>query len=209
MNSKSDFTLLEGEKVICEFISVLSVAVISSLTFSSLESLPNELLLMIIAHLSSPDLLQAFYGLNHRFNLMVRQSARRFTIPEDIPGTRLDEYTPEIRNAIERLCFDVQLLPQVFRAPHFYLSLHSVVLRCANFATVALTVDGNSAARVIHSCLDVLRACDILPIDWMNDDWFHASEHRLEPREDVQVRILRFSPLFITQTVTCSRQKPC
>jgi hypothetical protein len=69
---------------------------------SSLESLPNELLFMIIAHMSSSDLLQAFYGLNHRFNLIVYQSARHFTISKDTNETMLAELKPNIKKWSKR-----------------------------------------------------------------------------------------------------------
>jgi len=151
----------------------------------------NELLFMIIAHMSSSDLLQAFYGLNHRFNLIVYQSVRHFTISKDTNEKMFDELKPNIKKMIEKICIDAQLLPYVFLSTCSYSNLRSVVLRFANFATVDLNVDCDSAKCTIQSCLDVFRVCNILPVDWIDDNWFSDSKYHSKPKEDFEVCILK------------------
>jgi hypothetical protein len=129
-------------------------------------------------------LFKPFFGLNHRLDLIVCELARQFTIPKDTSEIAFDEYTPYIRNVIEKICFDVQLLPQVFLPTYSYSNLRSIVLSCSNFATVDLNVDCDFAKRAIHSCLDVFRVCNILPTDWNNGKYNLMSD-------DVQVRITR------------------
>ena len=157
------------------------------LTESCLETLPNELLFMIIGHLSSSDLVRAFSGLNHRFDVMVGQSTRHFIVSEPTSITRFDDYPTRIRNAIETLDFH----PQISISSCSFPRLRSVVLRCSNFATVTLSVDCDSAQHAIHSCLDILRVCTILPADWNNEHWSSASEHSPESGEDTHVRLNR------------------
>ncbi len=141
---------------------------------SSLESLPNELLFMIKAHMSSSDLLQAFYGLNHRFKLIVYQSARHFTISKDTNETMFAKLKPNIKKMIEKICIDAQLLSHVFLSTYSYSNLRSVVLHCANFTNFHLNVDCDSAKCTIQSCLDVLR------------------KYESGPQQDVQVCILKY-----------------
>lgn len=160
-----------------------------------MESLPNELLFTIIAHLSSLDLVRAFYGLNHRFNLIVCELARHFTIYKDTSEIEFDNYKPHIRNVVEKFCFDAQLLPQIFQSTYSYSNLRSVVLRYADFIAVDMNVNCDSAKSTIHSCLDVLRICNILPVDWNNDHTFDDDQYCSRPEEDVQLRtaIVRLS----------------
>ena len=160
-----------------------------SVKHSCLESLPNELLFMITAHLTSPDLVQAFYGLNHRLNVIVCELVRYFTIPKETLGIAFNEYHPCIRNVIEKICFDIQLLSQIFPSTYYYSNLRSVVLKCSDFATVDLNVDCNCADNAIHSCLDVLQVCNILPTDWNNDNSFGDSKYCSRIEEGAQVRI--------------------
>ncbi len=107
--------------------------------------------------MSSSDLLQAFYGLNHRFKLIVYQSARHFTISKDTNETMFAKLKPNIKKMIEKICIDAQLLPHIFLSTYSYSNRRSVVLRCANFTTVDLNVDCDSAKCTIQSCLDALR----------------------------------------------------
>ena len=60
-------------------------------TQSCLESLPNELLFMIAAYFSSPHLIQAFSGLNQRFDSIVCELARHFIISNDFTEIRFAE----------------------------------------------------------------------------------------------------------------------
>jgi hypothetical protein len=153
------------------------------LTHSRLESLPNELLFMSMVRLSSPDLVHAFFGLNHRFDLIVCHLARHFTISENTLEIGFDRYKPDIINAIEKIRFDVQLLPQIFLSTHLYSSIHAVVLSCSNFVTVDLNVNCDSAKNTIDACLDVLQACQILPVDFDNENSFSPKNDRSKSEE--------------------------
>ncbi|CAF1204138.1 unnamed protein product [Adineta steineri] len=152
---------------------------------SCLESLPNELLFMIIVHLNSSDYVHAFYGLNHRFNLIVSQSVHHFIISKDHSTTGFDENKSHINNAIEKICFDVELLPQVFLPTCHYFNLHSIVLRCSELVTVHLNVNCDSIKNAIRSCLDIFRICNIFSADSNNDNWFYNSHYCEELETDV------------------------
>ncbi len=142
--------------------------------------------------MSSSDLVQAFYGLNHRFNLIVYQSVRHFTISKDTNEKMFDELKPNIKKMIEKICIDAHLLPYVFLSTCSYSNLRSVVLRFANVATVDLHVDCDSAKCTIQSCLNILRVCNILPVDWIDDNWFSDGKyHHSKPKEDFQVCSLK------------------
>ncbi|CAF1550206.1 unnamed protein product, partial [Rotaria sordida] len=52
---------------------------------SSLETLPNELLIVIFSHLTLHDLVRTFYGLNWRFNSLVFASTRHCSLPYKTP----------------------------------------------------------------------------------------------------------------------------
>ncbi|CAF0992562.1 unnamed protein product [Adineta steineri] len=132
---------------------------------------------MIIVHLNSSDYVHAFYGLNHRFNLIVTQSVHHFIISKDHSTIGFDKYKSHINNAIGKICFDVELLPQVFLPTYHYFNLHSIVLRCSELVTVHLNVNCDSIKNAIRSCLDIFCVCNIFSADSNNDNWFYNSHY--------------------------------
>ena len=132
---------------------------------SCLESLPNEILFMITTYFSSLHLIQAFYGLNYRFNFIVRELVRHFIISKDCTEIKFSKSKPHIQNFIEKICFDVQILPQIFQPSYTYSILRSIILSCSDLVTVDLNVDNDHAENVIRSCLQVFHTCRIFSID--------------------------------------------
>ncbi|CAF1616161.1 unnamed protein product [Adineta ricciae] len=144
----------------------------------TLESLPNKLLFEISSYLDSVHLIQAFHGLNYRFNLIIYQSVRHFTISKDTSGNVLDTYDSNIENVIEQIFIDREMCPYTFLSINSCINLRSIVRRCADFAIIDLTVNYCLADDDIHSCLDVLNVCNILPANWFNSNWF--CDHKLD-----------------------------
>lgn len=140
---------------------------------------------MILAHLSSSDLVQGFYGVNRRFDEIVCELISHFTISNGISTIFFNQYQPQIKNMVEKICFDVQLLPQICLPTYSYPNLRSIVLSCSNFATVDLNVNCQSANSMVHSCLEVLQVCNILPNHERNARYHSTTE------EDFRVKTLR------------------
>jgi len=116
---------------------------------------------MITVYLNSIDLVQAFYGLNRRFNSLVLQSSRHFIIPNETSKESLIKSLSSVENIIEKIYFDVKLLSQVFLCTYSFSNLHSVLLRCSTSASVELNVKCYSPLAAIFSCMNVLRLCNI------------------------------------------------
>ena len=126
-----------------------------------LESLPNELLLLVINHLSSPDLLHAFYGLNHRFDQLIYQSLHRFIIVDDPADDILEKSIIEFQHLIELISCDVGQARHMFSDRYSFANLRTLILRCPDHATVELSVDAESVTLAFQSCLNVLSSCDL------------------------------------------------
>lgn len=85
---------------------------------SSLEDLPNELLLQIFSYLNQLPIFQCFLDLNQRWrNLLVRHmSTLRLSSNDNHDDTRrlLEEYLPSIKDFVRSLSIDHQLIGNVF-----------------------------------------------------------------------------------------------
>ena len=119
---------------------------------------------MILARLNSSDLVHSFYGINRRFDVILCELICHFTVSKNISKKMFDKYQPQIQHLIKKISFDVQQLPLIALSTNCFPNLRSVVLSCSNFATVDLNIDGQSAKSIIHSCLETLQACNILPV---------------------------------------------
>ena len=147
---------------------------------------------MILAHLSSSDLVQGFYGVNRRFDEIVCELISHFTISNEITKISFDQYQPQIKTIVEKICFDVQLWPQICLPTYAYSNLRSIVLSCSNFATVDLNVNCQSTNSMVHSCLEVLRICNVLPNDWRN------AQYHSKSAVDFRVGISGHLPAYVT-----------
>ncbi|UJR16756.1 hypothetical protein I4U23_003656 [Adineta vaga] len=114
--------------------SLRSLGIEENYQINSLELLPNELLFMIISYLNSIDVVQAFC-VPKRFWINLIKLLR-------------------VLSKLSILMW--KLLPQFFLSTDSYVNLHSIILRCSNFATIDLNVDRDSIQHALHSCLDVL-----------------------------------------------------
>jgi hypothetical protein len=158
-----------------------------SLLNSCLEMLPNELLFLIISHLSWSDLFQALYGLNRRFNSIVLESVRHYMLPKDTPLDWCLKYMPRIENVIETIRVDIKLLPHLFSCTSSYRNLRSIILKFSHRITVELDVEQCSALNGIISCLNLLRRCNILTVVEEARTSHFITNHR-ELTKDEQVR---------------------
>lgn len=108
-------------------------------------------------YINQPDIVYTFFGLNNRFNLLVTESVRHFTIPIDTEADWFAESMSHIQNAIEMIILQVESVPRVFSCTHSYPSLRSVILK-SNYQFIAkLNVEHCSALGAIISCLNLLR----------------------------------------------------
>lgn len=153
---------------------------------SDLETLPNELMFVIISYLSSLDTIQAFYGLHQRFSSIVLESVRHFILPRKTSIDRILRYIPFIENFIETLIIDVQLIPSVFSCRYSYRKLHSIILKCSDVVTVELKVDNICALDAIDSCLNLFQLCRIVSFD-EETHMLHCCDNHSQQIYDEQV----------------------
>ena len=128
----------------------------------SLESLPNELLLSIVSYLTLHDVVQAFHGLNQRFNLLSLESARYVCLSKTISLDRLVEHAPDIVNGINTIRCNMESLPVVRKYAHLFHNIHFIVLRSKYHFVIKLNVSCDSIINTIESCLNVFRRCNML-----------------------------------------------
>ncbi len=127
--------------------------------------MPNELLFLLTAYLSSFHLIQAFDGLNQRFNFIVYELTRHFIISKDLTEIKFLEFKPHLHNFVEKICFDIQIIPSTFLSTRSYPNLRSVILSYSDVVTADLRVDDHSVENIIRSYLNVLRICNIISED--------------------------------------------
>ncbi|CAF1591185.1 unnamed protein product [Rotaria magnacalcarata] len=127
---------------------------------SKLELLPNELLYVIVSHLHTSCIVQAFHGLNQRFNSIVFQSIRNFDISNYVSRTWLLEYMPRITDAIVNMSLRVDSLPYAFPYENFYRNLTSMVLKHTLF-TVEFNVENDGAFATAVTCFNTLSQCGL------------------------------------------------
>ena len=127
--------------------------------------LPNELLLSISGHLQQTDLVRAFRGLNRRFDQLVFDHIRRFTVPRSTPMLWFIEQMKHVEHAIETITLDLELVPRVFSCTYSYPNLRSVILKNYSHFTLSLKVDDCCALAAIISSVDLLRSYST----WMNE----------------------------------------
>ncbi|CAF1430312.1 unnamed protein product, partial [Rotaria sordida] len=132
------------------------------------EMLPNELIFMIISYLNSPDLVQAFLGLNRRLNMIVFESTRHFNFSSKITRQWLLQSLPHVENFVETMFLDTHLIPTIFPCTYLFLNLRTIIIKYSSPFTVELNVKNYSAIGAIVSCMNVLRICRMLPSDETN-----------------------------------------
>ncbi|CAF4020500.1 unnamed protein product, partial [Rotaria sordida] len=135
---------------------------------SCFEMLPNELIFMIISYLNSPDLVQAFLGLNRRLNMIVFESTRHFNFSSNITRQWLLQSLPHVENFVETMFLDTHLIPTIFPCTYLFLNLRTIIIKYSSPFTVELNVKNYSAIGAIVSCMNVLRICRMLPSDETN-----------------------------------------
>jgi hypothetical protein len=113
------------------------------------------------------DIVQAFFGLNQRLNLLTSESVRKFQVLDDTPLTWYVEYLTRIENAIEMIILDVKLIPNVFSYNHSYPNLRSIIVKHQYSFRVKLNVERCSGLGAIISCLNLLRIFST----WTTKDW--------------------------------------
>ncbi|CAF4041498.1 unnamed protein product [Rotaria sp. Silwood1] len=133
-------------------------------------------------YLSSPDLVQAFYGLNHRFNSIVIKSVRHFNIPNDTPSTSIIDCMSYISHFIEVIYFDVELLSKLSSSILLLSNLRSIFLHCSNKTTVKLNIQDPSNVDVVSSCLNILRLCNI----YCQDDENETNDEELTEEDQAE-----------------------
>ncbi|CAF3673115.1 unnamed protein product [Rotaria socialis] len=125
-----------------------------------LELLPNEILYLIVSHLHVSHIVQAFHGLNQRFNSIVFQSIRNFKISNYVSRVWLLDYMSRIADAIVNMSLGVDSLSHAFPCENFYRNLTSMVLRHARFA-VEFNVENDGAFATAVTCLNTLTQCGL------------------------------------------------
>ncbi|CAF3250752.1 unnamed protein product [Rotaria sp. Silwood2] len=118
---------------------------------------------MVISYLNSPDLVQAFIGLNFRFDTIVLQSTRQFYLPQNMSRKWFLTSMPHIENTIETLVLNTTSVANTFSCSHFFVNLRSVILRYDPPSIVELNVAHYSAIAAILSCLNALQLSKMLP----------------------------------------------
>lgn len=82
---------------------------------SSLEDLPNELLLQIFSYLNQLQIFQCFLDLNQRWtDLLVRHMSTLRLSMNDDTHRLLEEYLPSIKDFVRSLSIDHQLIDNAF-----------------------------------------------------------------------------------------------
>ncbi|CAF2528312.1 unnamed protein product [Rotaria sp. Silwood2] len=119
--------------------------------------------------MNHPDIVRAFFGLNHRFNLLVSESIRHLNIPADTRADWFMSYMPRIQNTIEMIILKTESVPHIFSCTHSYPNLRSIILK-NNYEFIAkLNVENCSALGAIISCLNLLRIYNAWAIDDENE----------------------------------------
>ncbi|CAF3670682.1 unnamed protein product [Rotaria sp. Silwood1] len=158
--------------------------------------LPNELLFTLISYLSSPDFVQAFFGLNRRFNTIVLESARYFSFPSNIARKWLINSMPYIENVIETISLETTSVPNIFPCTYLFLNLRTIILKYSSSCTVELNVERHSAIGAIISCMNILRLCKMLPLDEANKLSLFSSNYWLTEDQQVRKIYVLFEILF-------------
>ncbi|CAF1357696.1 unnamed protein product [Rotaria sordida] len=107
---------------------------------SSLETLPNELLVVIFSHLTLHDLVRTFYGLNCRFNSLVFASTRHCSLPYKTPLVCKIKLIRFASNNQQPITIDLlYLIENVFRSYNQTLQFNFWGLRLSDFCFGQLT----------------------------------------------------------------------
>jgi hypothetical protein len=120
-----------------------------------LETLPDEVLLSVLSHLNTVDIVQAFHQLNQRFNNLIYESARRIRLPSDTPSAWIDQYMPQFESQIKTICLNEKAVKHVFDKTWTFPNLQSINLEGHDW-NMSLKLDNQSALVAIMSCLNLL-----------------------------------------------------
>ncbi len=126
---------------------------------SCLEELPNELFLLIFSYLKSNMVIQTFIDLNQRFQSLILQFTRHLVLPTDTESNWINNYMLSIKNDIETLTLNVELIASVFSCKYSYPNLHSIIIYLGLEWQVELNVENELPTVAIISSLNVLGKC--------------------------------------------------
>ena len=126
---------------------------------SCLETLPNELFLLVFSYLKSDMIIQAFLNLNQRFQSLIFQYVRHLALPLDIHPNWIKENMFSIHNEIETIKLSVNLIASVFSNTYSYSNLRLITLYFNDKWQVELNVENDFPFAAIVSSLNVLAKC--------------------------------------------------
>ena len=147
------------------YISALSV--VYSLN-SKLETLPNEIFLLLFSYMNQSDIVRGFFNLNRRIDLTVFECVRYLNVHRDAEFIWFTQDMPYIGSKIEMIKCNVKSAFYLFLPNYSYPNLHTVILHSERF-DVILNVKDCSPLNTVIPCLSILRLCNF----WMTDNAEH------------------------------------
>lgn len=143
---------------------------------SKLETLPNEIFLLLFSYMNQSDIVRGFFNLNRRIDLTVLECVRYLNIHRDAEFTWFTQLMPYIGSKIEMIKCNVESAFYLFLSNYSYPNLHTVILHNERF-DVTLNVKDCSPLNTVIRCLSILRLCNF----WATKN----SEHLLVLGRDI------------------------